>query len=101
MFPHPEMEARLASRRFYLARALTPSHKSTLPSPAYSPPSIVPFLPPPRSLLIGRSGFTREAFSLPLAAMRPLQPPRPSPILPPSSTDDEGAAPESLWWALP
>ena len=58
------MHARLASRRFYLARAPTPSHKSTLPSPAYSPPSIVSFLPTPPSLLIGRSdSIVRHFFS--------------------------------------
>src|SRR4051794_24129324 len=76
------MDARLAACRFYLARALTPSHKSTLLSPAYSPPSIVPFLPPPCSHLIGRSDFTCEAFSLSLAVMEPLHRPAVSKISP-------------------
>ncbi|KAF1967060.1 hypothetical protein BU23DRAFT_305468 [Bimuria novae-zelandiae CBS 107.79] len=49
------MEACLATRRFYLARAPTSSHISTLPSPAYPSPSIVSMLPAPPFLLISRS----------------------------------------------
>jgi hypothetical protein len=66
------MEARLASRRFYLACAPTSSHKSTLPSPVYPPSSTVSFPPTPRFLLIGRLDCIHEAFSLPLAIMQPL-----------------------------
>lgn len=46
------MDASLATRCFYLARALTPSDITTLASPSYSPPTIVPFLPPLQSLLL-------------------------------------------------
>jgi hypothetical protein len=46
------MDAHLATRCFYLARVPIPSHKTTLPSPSYSPPTIVPFLPPLRLLLL-------------------------------------------------
>ncbi|KAF9729837.1 hypothetical protein PMIN01_11770 [Paraphaeosphaeria minitans] len=59
------MEARLAARRFYLARAPTPSHKSAPPSPAYPSPSIVSFLPAPPSLLIGRSDSPVRHFFTP------------------------------------
>lgn len=46
------MDARLAPCRFYLARAPTSSHKSTLPSPVYSPSSNFSFPPTPRFLPI-------------------------------------------------
>ncbi|KAK7177778.1 hypothetical protein PSPO01_16170 [Paraphaeosphaeria sporulosa] len=59
------MEARLAARRFYMARAPTPSHKSAPPSPSYRPPSIVSSLPVPPSLLIGRSDSPVRHFSHP------------------------------------
>ncbi|KAF9730206.1 hypothetical protein PMIN01_12139 [Paraphaeosphaeria minitans] len=50
------MEARLAARRFYMARAPTSSHKSTLPSPAYPSASMVCFLLTPLSpLLVART----------------------------------------------
>ena len=59
------MNAGLAIRCFYLARALTPSDITTLPSPSYSPPTIVPFLPPLHSLLlVARTESVRHFRSL-------------------------------------
>ena len=59
------MDAVLATRCFYLARALTPSDITALPSPSYSPPTIVPFLPPLHSLLlVARTESVRHFRSL-------------------------------------
>ncbi|KAK7178379.1 hypothetical protein PSPO01_15580 [Paraphaeosphaeria sporulosa] len=57
------MEARLAARRFYMARAPTTSHKSAPPSPSYRPPSIVSLLLAIPCLLIGRSDLPVRHFS--------------------------------------
>ncbi|KAK7180557.1 hypothetical protein PSPO01_13436 [Paraphaeosphaeria sporulosa] len=54
------MEARLAARRFYMARAPTTSHKS---APSYRPPSIVSLLLATPCLLIGRSDSPVRHFS--------------------------------------
>ena len=69
------MEARLASCCFYLARAPTPLHKSTPPSPFYPPTSIVSFLPTPSFPLIGGSGSLHDAISRPSAILQPLHRP--------------------------
>jgi hypothetical protein len=92
-----EMEACLASRRFYMARALTPSHKTTPLSRAYALPYISlnsqwPF--PPNLLL----KFVRDSFSCPLglghhAVAAPLSLTSNSPLL---SADDAAAAPPPL-----
>jgi hypothetical protein len=66
-----EMDARLATRCFYLARALTPSHKTTLPSPAYRSPSIL-FTPSTQLWLNWSPRLIREAFTHHLAIMQPL-----------------------------
>src|SRR6266536_2221555 len=85
------MDARLASRRFYLARAPTSSHKSTPPSPVYSPPS--------SSLFPQHRAFSSlDAWA---ASVRHFLSPWQScsrctawlsPIFLPSFTDDDGAA---------
>jgi hypothetical protein len=62
-----EMDACLASRCFYLARALTLLHKSTPLLPSYPLPSIQRPLPPNWSL-----GLIRKSFSYPFAIMPSL-----------------------------
>lgn len=66
------MDARLISRRFYLAYTPTLLHKSTLFLLVYSPLFIVSFPLIPCFLFIGRLDCIHKAFSLPLAIMQSL-----------------------------
>lgn len=83
------MEAHLATRRFYMACALTPSHKSTLPSPLYRLPSIVSSPPGPPSPLIGRSDSPVRHFPTPWQSCN-RRTAWMDPIITPFWTEDEG-----------
>lgn len=82
----------MATRRFYMARAPTPSHKSTLPSPSYRPASIVSSLPGPPSPLIGRSDSPVRHFPTPWQSCN-RRTAWMDPIITPFWTEDEGPAP--------